>query len=304
MAESVDTIWGLKDYALFVPMSDRFYATLPFKRITEEQFRFGSYDHQPVYKDSRTYMRPILRHFDTRFGQPYIFDVGGYIGRFSIESGLLCDELSLDSPIYCFEPGDTYDMLARNLNLNGYAQRVRLMRFAVSDRHGEGSFGVPSDAKITSRIIADSVDLESQFGSRWSRRQVELRSLGEFLPADREELSFVCKIDTEGHEAEVMRGIGEQALAEVPHALVIEFWPILREKQIFGVPFEDYLLDNYIVFNIRSSLYPAGYQLLTGLDDVCRQISSGEINNVDFLLIRKSTVDVEALVAEIEVLAT
>jgi FkbM family methyltransferase len=303
-AEDHDVIWGLEDYALFVPMSDQFYKTLPFKRITLEQFRSGSYSPQPSYRDSRTYMEPILRHLSLSVGVPDIFDVGGYIGRFSIEAILACAALDLSTSVRCFEPGDTVDLLRRNLELNGVANQVELLQLAVSDKEGHATLGVPSDAKISSRLVPDRVNVAKDYGSKWSARRVEMVRLERYLALDDSPRPFICKLDTEGHEAKVMQGIGRNFLLNVPHVLIVEYWPAVREQRVLDQPFEEFLTTNYVIFDIRSSLYPAGFRVLGDLDEISERVSSREVNNVDLLLIRRNVPEVDSLVRIIQSLAS
>lgn len=295
-----DAIWGLEDYAIYVPMTDAFYQTLKFRRVTREQVDSGTYEPQPRYADSRSYMRLLVRHLLEYSASPAVFDVGGYIGRFSIETALLFRELGVDAPITCFEPGGTYEMLARNLQLNKMAGQVNLVRSAVSKSTGEVTFAIPPDAMISSRIVGE----DGAGGSpAWATHTVAAGSLSTYLKESGNSRPFICKIDTEGHEADVIEGIDEQTLAGVPHALIVEYWPVLREKRIHGKAFEPFLFENYVVFDIRNSLYPAGYHKLVDLNDISERVSRREINNVDLLLIRKNTPHLQALLEGIEGLA-
>ena len=290
-------LWGLEDYAIWVPMSDNFYKTLPFAKITLEQFERGGYTPQRAYNDSRTYLRLILAHLGRLGAAAQVLDVGGYIGRFSIEAALACAELELDDcTVTCFEPGATHDLLAKNLVLNRVDERVALFSCAISDREASARFAIPGHAKITSRIVVGAAAEASHERQGFAISDVPVRPLSDFLQPGR---PFVAKIDTEGHEASVINGIPADVLYEVPHVLVIEFWPAVLNAKIHGEDFARFVLDNYVVLNIESALYPRNYDILRDFDGVCEVLNNKEANNLDLMLVNRNTPGHEDLVKRI-----
>lgn len=301
-SSSTGTIWGLRDYGVYVPMTDAFYQTLAFRKTNREDFLAGTYEPQPDYHDSRTYMRPILKHLIKYAGEPFVFDVGGYIGRFSIETSLLCSELDVPcTNIVCFEPGDTIDLLEMNFDLNGTSKEIRCVKSAVTNAKGNVRFAIKDDARISSRILPDTATTANLWGDGWSESAVTSVTIDEYI--DRSGRPFFCKIDTEGHEAQVIEGIGAENLDQSPHAIVVEFWPSLLDQTILGIPFEKYIFDNYSVFDIRSSLYPANYDELTNFDGVAKRINDKQVANLDLLLLRTCLPEHAELNAEIHQLA-
>ena len=323
-----DVLWGLEDYAVFVPTSDKFYQNLAFVRITEDQFRSGRYQGQPAYADSRAYLRTLQKHFLNCVGNPAdVVDVGGYIGRFCIESALLSRELGIKNRTLCMEPGETRELLRRNLELNGMSEEVELLAFAASDRRSDVAFAVKSDAKITSRVVQNSDSSNRPSGDDWRVMDVKAIPLADILLGLNDAVApcasadphdpgtpqasraaraphspcspyspFICKIDTEGHEVHVLRGLGEDLMTNTPNALVLEYWPVLRKRPLFERTFEEFVLENYMVFDIRSALYPKGFRPLADLDDVSERIHRGEVNNLDLLLVGKSIPNVDELI--------
>ena len=298
--EATEALWGLEDYAIFVPMTDNFYKTLPFAKITLDAFRSGDYVAQPSYKDSRTYLRPILSHLKAHGSTPQILDVGGYIGRFSIEAALLCRETGTETAITCFEPGATFDLLSRNLALNEVDNIVSLQNCAVSAEATTARFAIPDHAKITSRIVVGDADEAQHVERGFHISDVAVRPLEDYLSAG---TPLIAKIDTEGHEADVINGIPEQTLREVPNVLVIEFWPAVMHKRIHGQNFVEFVYENYNVLNIESSLYPKQFELLEDLEGVKSRILNKEANNLDLMLVSKSIPDHEQLLATLRALA-
>lgn len=282
-----EAIWGLEDYAVWVPMADSFYQNLNFHKITLEQFHSGDYVPQPRYSDSRAYLKPVIDHFTRTAGIPQIFDVGGYIGRFSIEAAMACSEIGIDCKITCFEPGITHHLIERNIKLNQLDSKVELLPFAVSDKSRTRKLGIPKDARITSRLLISNQASVNREDGAWELRKVRTRPLSKFLGPDKQ--PFICKIDTEGHEAHVVRGIGRRNLKKRAHALVIEFWPQVMQAKVSGEPFEEFILNHYTVVNILSSLYPRQYDRITDFNALADQLADKEITNIDLLLVSNNT---------------
>ena len=291
-----EAIWGLKDYAIWVPMSDEFYKNLPFYKITLEQFEAGDYLAQPVYKDSRTYLTPALKHFTNNFGAVEILDVGGYIGRFTIETCLACRELALAPNITCFEPGLTKDMIERNLKLNGFEDRAQVLPFSASAKEQTQTFAIPNKARISGRVIPPASAKEEQYENGWTVLEVTSTVLSKHLTPG---TPFICKIDTEGHEVSVIEGMGLDALDSSPHILIMEFWPQVLKQKLFGTTFEEFLFERYDIYNIQSSLYPRGYENLTNLEEIIQKINQHEVNNIDLLLVSKNSPQNKDLINDI-----
>jgi len=283
--EIEEALWGLEDYAVWVPMSDNFYKTLVFQKITLEQFKKGAYPPQRKYADSRTYLRHVLTHLGRDSDAVQIFDIGGYIGRFSIESALTCRELDVEYPIYCFEPGATSDMLRRNLELNSVQDLVQLNTCAISNKSDSVRFAVPHHAKISSRIVVGKAHEDRYIEQGFEISDIPTQPLSAFMEKS---TPFIAKIDTEGHEADVINGIPIQTLTNVPHVLVVEFWPEILKKKIHERDFTEFVFENYDVLNIVSSLYPRNYEPLHDFKEVTQQIESKAINNIDLMFVSKT----------------
>ncbi len=164
---------------------------------------------------------------------------------------------------------------------------------------------------ISSRIVSNATDMLKQFGPSWKKKTVTMVTLGDYIlggqlvdiegdlgPAD----AFICKIDTEGHEAKVIEGIGSAVMEKMSHALIIEFWPSLLDETVDDVPFGTYALRNYIVYDVQSSLYPRSYDRVESFDGLVSRIHDREVSNIDLLMIRRSMPHLDILLAEIDAL--
>jgi len=135
-------------------------------------------------------------------------DVGAHVGLFTL----------LLAPLFrsgfCFEPApDTFELLCRNLRLNGLVD-FEPRRQAVSSERGSSVLVAEGPYSGGARLIPDARPVAG--ASR--ALTVETVALDDVLPPDRE-LTFL-KIDVEGHEPEVLLG-ARNVLARAKRGLVM-----------------------------------------------------------------------------------
>lgn len=145
-------------------------------------------------------------------------DVGANLGYFALR---IAQRLR-DSPgrVLAFEPQPgLVELMRRTLHLNGLSHRVEVFPCALSDRDGSAVLEMPvghlGGAHIPTVLTARWQGKQS---GATERREIELRSLDGLMPGD-----FRCdlvKIDVEGHELSVLRGM-RQTLARSPRATVL-----------------------------------------------------------------------------------
>ncbi len=152
-------------------------------------------------------------------------DIGANIGTTSITavaSGRLGRAI-------CIEPlEDNRTLLAQNIELNGVADRVKVLPFAVSDREGEVSFERSADnwGDGRVRVRTPAPGEEHAFGEA-ERPTIEVRSTTFDALVAAGEVSLdeaaLVWIDAQGHEAQILAGAGSLLGSQVP--VVAEFWP-------------------------------------------------------------------------------
>jgi FkbM family methyltransferase len=120
----------------------------------------------------------------------------------------------------CFEPEPRNgDLLAMNVNANGFASRATIVRSAVGDTPGRAMLQLHPRNKGNHMIgRAPSLDGLEQVEVGVERMDVALRAAG-VAP----EQVGVVWIDVEGYEPQAIRGLGEFLERRVP--LVIEYSP-------------------------------------------------------------------------------
>jgi FkbM family methyltransferase len=142
-----------------------------------------------------------------------VLDVGGNLGLYTL---LLSRLVGPSGRIVTFEPDpELFALLRRNCELNGCAN-VEAHNLALGRRR---------DRLVLRKMILNSGDNTlGAGGSGLFRREVtiDVVALDEFLPGLRPDL---VKIDVQGWELEVLRGM-ERTLAACPAAaLYLEYWP-------------------------------------------------------------------------------
>lgn len=142
-----------------------------------------------------------------------VLDVGGNLGLYTL---LISRLVGPNGRVVSFEPDPgLYALLQRNCTLNA-CTNVEAHNLAL----GRGR-----DRLVLRRMILNSGDNTlGTGGSAWFRREIatDVVALDEFLPALRPDL---IKIDVQGWELEVLRGMA-QVIAACPHATIyLEYWP-------------------------------------------------------------------------------
>lgn len=120
-----------------------------------------------------------------------VIDIGANIGNHTLyyinECGAGCS--------YCFEPmGSTFEMLKKNVELNNISEKVRLFNYCVGS-----SSGMASVSSYNIKNIGGTTFEASTSGD------VELVTIDQF---QYEGSVVLIKIDVEGYEMEVLKGMG------------------------------------------------------------------------------------------------
>ena len=124
-------------------------------------------------------------------------DVGANAG---IVSTLMSACVGPKGSVYAFEPHPTiFDLLKRNVAQNGYADRTSCKNCAVSDQVGSIFLSVPEDHEAN----IGTAHVSSSGGA--GGKSCQATTLDEQF-AENSTVINLLKIDTEGHEPEVLRG--------------------------------------------------------------------------------------------------
>lgn len=177
------------------------------------EVRPGDYVGMPLYwRGAAGYEPETFAAIKERLGKASVFlDVGANTGLFS----LFAAALNPDAAVWAFEPSpETGAQLRRNIALNDFGDRVRIVDAAVSDVVGTAEFYMP-DA-----VFATSASLSPSGNSVRPDRKLVARTetLDNFCRSS--PLPDFVKIDIEGWEANALAGMQGMLAACKPDILL------------------------------------------------------------------------------------
>lgn len=129
-----------------------------------------------------------------------LYDVGANFGLYAILAAKALPDLQVEA----FEPVPrSRAKLALNVSLNGLEGRVHVHRLALSDREGESEIEIDPRSSGLATLSASQVERARRDFAETLR--VRTARLDDLSPPEGAEIAL--KIDVEGHEAEVLRGM-------------------------------------------------------------------------------------------------
>ena len=135
-------------------------------------------------------------------------DAGASYGAYTVTAARL---LGASGLVLSFEPAsEAYSILVHNIDLNGFT-RVRAIRAALSDRHGEAELLLHPDSSRNS--------LATQEGSSGTSENVVVTTLDRVFEQEGIDRVDFLKLDVEGAEGLVLRGA--RALLERSQPIVL-----------------------------------------------------------------------------------
>lgn len=150
-------------------------------------------------------------------GGGVMVDVGANIGVHSLPVARMLQASGSEGGVYAFEPApDTAERLRRMAERNGVASRVEVVQVALGDR--------PRTASLRSATEYTSLDvgMRSLYGSGGDAIPVQVTPFDTWAESARLTRWDVLKMDVEGAEAEVLRGMQRTLSTLRPRLLAIE----------------------------------------------------------------------------------
>lgn len=151
-----------------------------------------------------------------------VVEIGANIGYFML---MELNALSDSATAVAFEPDErNVSLLETNLELNGVRESVTIERAAVGSRRGSAEFELSEHSNLN-RVRSESTD-DPEYGAETSVA-VDMWSIDEYLTThgiDPESV-VAARMDVEGYEAEVVRGMETLLAADGPLVLSLEIHP-------------------------------------------------------------------------------
>lgn len=209
------------------------------------------------YLDARLYMAGayepdeirFFRNLVQQFGCTTLLDIGANIGLYTVSIG----KLATVNHIHAFEP-DTLNrsQLIANILLNGLTRKVEIYPYALSSRNGTAPLYRCREPKKFDAYKANTGAHSLHYDPRWHDDTVtiECRRGDDVLSMQNERLAV--KIDVEGHEEDVLRGM-KNLLTRNTCVMLIESMParfptVSTLLHDYGYSIECALNDNNYIF--------------------------------------------------------
>lgn len=177
-----------------------------------------------AYRDALAEVR------DEMTGEITVLDIGANIGYYVLEeAAVLGDRAS----IVAFEPDpENRQLLEQNIKHNGYADQVDISPLAVDETSGKRTFCRSTHSnwnRLEQERKTENVD---ELVERFS---VETTSVDEFIAENQTEPKKInaVRMDLEGHELNVLRGMTDVLSAEGPMVLFVEFHPDFCDREVY-----------------------------------------------------------------------
>jgi FkbM family methyltransferase len=151
-------------------------------------------------------------------------DVGAHIGYYTL---LASREVGPTGRVYAIEPSSrVFGLLSANLELNA-AANVTALNVAAGEQEGKAVlYEAPGPSPLTSSLCSRMLD--APHGARaeeFVATEVPLVAVDDVVPADLFPRVRVVKVDVEGYEVEVLRGIENLLRASDRIAVFVEMSP-------------------------------------------------------------------------------
>lgn len=155
-----------------------------------EQMYIGEYE-----RDTLDLMRRLLRPGDT------FIDVGANIGYIS---AIGADLVGRDGQVHSFEPVPKYFQMLRNMSSLNPQHNIMVNKCALGEIEGEAEINIPNNSNIGWNTMVSNLMRE---GSIKETIKIPVRRLDQYIAHHNLENVSLIKIDTEGFEFPVLRGL-------------------------------------------------------------------------------------------------
>lgn len=179
-----------------------------------------------------------------------VYDVGGYEGVFTL---FFARRIGAGGRLVTFEPNPhNYAKILENVRLNGF-HNVEVRPIAVGSHAGRATLVFPTDETARGSLVGDIQD-QIRHEKSVEAADVEIDSLDHQLALGLPEPDFV-KIDVEGFELDVLRGMGGLLARRRPELYIEIHGADMRKKLENVSAVVEYLwLSGYGVRHVESGL--------------------------------------------------
>lgn len=165
-------------------------------------------------------------------------DVGGYIGVVTLMMSKILRKSKKKWKIHTFEPfEDTFEKLKQNISLDTSNKNIFLNQIAVSDKSSDLQLIVNSNSPGETKLNINNLEIKKPSSKI---QNVKVTTLRDYIIKNNIKKINICKIDTEGSDYFVIKGLHE-----------------FLEKKIVDFFIFEYELSTYE--NIKNLFFSKGY---------------------------------------------
>lgn len=229
------TIWFVLDKILFNYKNPHYFKT--FYIIAERYTKFYKGDNNHSRETNGGWR--FLREYIDQKKPKVIFDVGCHVGEYTLR----INKQDPSVKVYCFEPVTKTFTTLKN-NVKGI-KNIIPVKLALSSK--EGSLTIYTNSKIEAINTLQKVYNSPTFVYDGSE-VVEVSTVDDYCKENNIEYIDMLKIDTEGHDLEVIRGAKE----------------MIASNKVGVIQFEFGILNTFshtYIYDFYQFLKPFGYEL-------------------------------------------
>ncbi len=153
----------------------------------------------------------------------YVIDVGASYGAYTLKAANI-GQYGLVKKIFSFEPDETvFQSLEKSIDANKFSDLIDLNKFIIGDYDGEANLLLSHRASTSNQTFFSRQNTTASKSSV----SVPCTTLDSFLDTELNfsDESFIIKIDVEGSELRVLKGMKNILSSSKGYALFCEYYP-------------------------------------------------------------------------------
>ncbi len=159
----------------------------------------------------------FLNQYLSSIDKPVIFDVGANAGSYS----LLCQQIKLNSQIFCFEPHpQTFSLLRKKFQDNN---KIKLFNLALSNKSGNFTLYDYHDNRNSRHATLCKNVIETVTNKATTKFEVKVYTVDQIIIEQQISKIHLLKVDVEGHDLQVLQGAKSAIDNNIVQAIQFEF---------------------------------------------------------------------------------
>lgn len=155
-------------------------------------------------------------------------DVGAYIGVATLMMSKTLQRIKKKWKVHAFEPiKETFLKLEENINLDPYKDNIKLNNLGVLDTSGIKTFKSYEHSPGENHLDDNNLD---KYEDYIINKNIKVTSLGDYIKINEIKHITICKIDTEGTDYLVIKGLHEYLKNKLIDYIIFEYHAPSHEK--------------------------------------------------------------------------